>query len=98
MLEVGAFHPAWGDIHLGPEHALEALQLLGGGKFLPVHWGTFNLAVAYVLICRVGDFDLHSTVHVGILGLGFLLLGLFCGHHFGRFHGGNAPGEANDIH
>ena len=25
MLEVGAFHPAWGDIHLGPENALEAL-------------------------------------------------------------------------
>jgi L-ascorbate metabolism protein UlaG (beta-lactamase superfamily) len=45
MLEVGAFHPAWGDIHLGPENALEALALLGGGSFLPVHWGTFNLAL-----------------------------------------------------
>jgi L-ascorbate metabolism protein UlaG (beta-lactamase superfamily) len=45
MLEVGAFHPSWGDIHLGPEHALEALALLGGGPFLPVHWGTFALAV-----------------------------------------------------
>jgi L-ascorbate metabolism protein UlaG (beta-lactamase superfamily) len=45
MLEVGAYHAAWGDIHLGPEHALEALALLGGGKFLPVHWGTFNLAM-----------------------------------------------------
>jgi L-ascorbate metabolism protein UlaG (beta-lactamase superfamily) len=44
MLEVGAFHPAWGDIHLGPENALRALDLLGGGAFLPVHWGTFNLA------------------------------------------------------
>jgi L-ascorbate metabolism protein UlaG (beta-lactamase superfamily) len=45
MLEVGAFHPAWGDIHLGPENALEALALLGGGVFLPVHWGTFALAM-----------------------------------------------------
>jgi L-ascorbate metabolism protein UlaG (beta-lactamase superfamily) len=45
MLEVGAFHPAWGDIHLGPENALKALALLGGGSFLPVHWGTFNLAI-----------------------------------------------------
>jgi L-ascorbate metabolism protein UlaG (beta-lactamase superfamily) len=45
MLEVGAFHPSWGDIHLGPEHALEALELLGGGAFLPVHWGTFSLAM-----------------------------------------------------
>jgi len=45
MLEVGAFHPSWGDIHLGPENALKALALLGGGAFLPVHWGTFNLAM-----------------------------------------------------
>ena len=45
MLEVGAFHPAWGDIHLGPKNALEALKLLGGGTFLPVHWGTFSLAM-----------------------------------------------------
>jgi L-ascorbate metabolism protein UlaG (beta-lactamase superfamily) len=45
MLEVGAFHPAWGDIHLGPENALRALALLGGGPFLPVHWGTFSLAM-----------------------------------------------------
>ncbi|XXF79649.1 MBL fold metallo-hydrolase [Myxococcaceae bacterium GXIMD 01537] len=45
MLEVGAFHPSWGDIHLGPENALKALELLGGGALLPVHWGTFNLAI-----------------------------------------------------
>jgi len=45
MLEVGAFHPAWGDIHLGPQNALKALALLGGGPFLPVHWGTFSLAM-----------------------------------------------------
>ena len=45
MLEVGAFHPSWGDIHLGPERALEARALLGGGAFLPVHWGTFSLAL-----------------------------------------------------
>jgi L-ascorbate metabolism protein UlaG (beta-lactamase superfamily) len=45
MLEIGAFHPSWGDIHLGPENALKALELLGGGVFLPVHWGTFALAM-----------------------------------------------------
>jgi hypothetical protein len=56
-----------------------------------VAWGVFNLAVAYVLICRVGDFNLHSTVHVVTLGLGFLLMGLFAARHFGRFHGGNSP-------
>ena len=45
MLEVGAFHPAWANIHLGPANALAAHALLGGGAFLPVHWGTFNLAL-----------------------------------------------------
>jgi len=45
MLEVGAYHPAWGSIHLGPENALEAFQMLGGGTLLPVHWGTFNLGL-----------------------------------------------------
>lgn len=45
MLEIGAFHPSWGDIHLGPDNALEAHTLLGGGVLLPVHWGTFALAM-----------------------------------------------------
>jgi L-ascorbate metabolism protein UlaG (beta-lactamase superfamily) len=45
MLEIGAYHPAWGDIHLGPHNALKALALLGGASFLPVHWGTFSLAM-----------------------------------------------------
>jgi L-ascorbate metabolism protein UlaG (beta-lactamase superfamily) len=46
MLEVGAWNAAWGDIHLGPTYALEALAMLGGAPtFLPIHWGTFNLAL-----------------------------------------------------
>lgn len=45
MLEVGAWHPAWGTIHLGPENALRAFEMLGGGTLLPVHWGTFDLAL-----------------------------------------------------
>ena len=44
MLEVGAFYPAWGDIHLGPDNALKAHAMLGG-LFMPVHWGTFSLAM-----------------------------------------------------
>lgn len=44
-LEIGAHHPAWGDIHLGPRNAIEARKLLGSGAFLPLHWGTFNLAM-----------------------------------------------------
>jgi L-ascorbate metabolism protein UlaG (beta-lactamase superfamily) len=45
MLEVGAFHPSWGDMHLGPENALKAHALIGGGPLLPIHWGTFSLAM-----------------------------------------------------
>ena len=45
MLEVGGLHPSWGDMHLGPENALKAHALLGSGAFLPVHWGTFSLAM-----------------------------------------------------
>lgn len=45
MLEIGAWNPAWGTIHLGPENALRAFDALGGGTLLPVHWGTFDLAL-----------------------------------------------------
>jgi hypothetical protein len=62
-----------------------------------VAWGVLNLAVAYVLICRVGDFSPRSTVDAVTLGLGFLLMGLFGARHFGRFHGGNSPGETNGL-
>ena len=56
-----------------------------------VLWGFLNLVVGYVLVCRVGDFDLRSTVDVAVLGLGALLLALMMARRFGRFHGGNAP-------
>ena len=48
MLEIGAFHPAWGGIHLGPENALRAFDMLGGGTLMPVHWGTFDSGPARV--------------------------------------------------
>lgn len=44
MLEIGAADAEWADIHLGPDNALAAHHLLGGGLLLPLHWGTFNLA------------------------------------------------------
>ncbi|HEY5950244.1 MAG TPA: MBL fold metallo-hydrolase [Kofleriaceae bacterium] len=45
MLEIGAWNPAWGDIHLGPGNALRAFEMLGGGTLLPIHWGTFDLGL-----------------------------------------------------
>jgi len=53
-----------------------------------VLWGFFNLLVAYLLICRVGRFDLQNTLHVLTLGAGMLLISLMSARVFGRFHGG----------
>ena len=56
-----------------------------------VLWGFFNLVVGYVLVCRVGDFDLRDTGDVVALGLGALPMALVSARQFGRFNGGNAP-------
>src|ERR1035437_5697311 len=53
-----------------------------------VLWGLFNLAVAYLLICRVGDFNLRKNQHVLVLGAGILIMSLMLAHTFGRLHGG----------
>jgi hypothetical protein len=53
-----------------------------------VLWGSFNFAVGYLLICRVGTFELRSTRHVVVSGLGALLMSMMLARAFGRFHGG----------
>ena len=54
-----------------------------------VLWGMFNLVVAYVLVLRVGRFDLRQTRHAVVLGLGILGMALLLARTFGRFYGGN---------
>jgi hypothetical protein len=56
-----------------------------------VLWGFFNLVVGYLLVCRVGDFDLQDTRDVAALGLGALVMSLVSARQFGRFNGGNTP-------
>ena len=56
-----------------------------------VLWGLFNLAVAYLLIGRVGSFSLRDTTHVLTLGAGSLLMSLELAHTFGECHGGLSP-------
>jgi hypothetical protein len=56
-----------------------------------VLWGFFNAVVGYLLVVRVGDFDLRSTSDVLALAAGALLISLCMAKHFGRFHGGNSP-------
>ena len=56
-----------------------------------VVWGFANLVVAYLLVAKVGDFDIGALDNAGALGLGGLLLGLFLARRFGQFNGGNNP-------
>ncbi|MEV4926363.1 MBL fold metallo-hydrolase [Streptomyces roseoverticillatus] len=48
MVQIGAYSEFWPDIHMTPEEGLQAHADLQGdaahGVFLPIHWGTFNLA------------------------------------------------------
>jgi hypothetical protein len=53
-----------------------------------VVWGLFNLVVAYLLVCRVGTFEIRRTRHVLVLGAGVLIMGLMLAQTFGRLHGG----------
>jgi hypothetical protein len=54
-----------------------------------VLWGMFNLVVAYILVGRVGRFEVRQTKHAVVLGLAVLLTALLLANRFGRFHGGN---------
>lgn len=59
-----------------------------------VIWGFVNLVAGYLLICRVGQFDLRSTPDITAFGLGVFLIAILTARHFGRFHGGNPPGTS----
>ena len=56
-----------------------------------VLWGFFNAVVGYLLVVRVGNFDLRSISDVLALAVGALLISLQSARHFGQFHGGNSP-------
>jgi hypothetical protein len=51
-------------------------------------WGAFNLAIGYMLVYRVGQFELRNTRHVLVIGIGSMLMALMLAHAFGRFYGG----------
>jgi len=45
MIEIGAYSHLWPDVHIGPEQAVRAHTEARGGLLLPIHWGTFDLAM-----------------------------------------------------
>jgi hypothetical protein len=52
-------------------------------------WALVNLVFAWVLLARIGSFDLRDPAEALSFGLGAALIGLFLAHHFGRHNGGN---------
>ena len=47
LMPIGAYHPAWPDIHMNPEEAVRAhldVAEAQSGLLVPVHWATFRLA------------------------------------------------------
>ncbi|MCV7280687.1 MBL fold metallo-hydrolase [Mycolicibacterium flavescens] len=47
LLPIGAYHPAWPDIHMNPEEAVRAhldVAEADRGLLVPIHWATFRLA------------------------------------------------------
>ncbi len=55
--------------------------------------GFFNLAIGYLLVCRVGDFALRDTADISALGIGAVAIALLCAKQFGRFNGGHRPAQ-----
>jgi hypothetical protein len=53
-----------------------------------VLWAFFNLAVGYVLLLRVGKFELRNTKHALAAGAGAFLMALMSAFAFGRFYNG----------
>ncbi|MGB8028674.1 MAG: hypothetical protein WCF30_03325 [Terracidiphilus sp.] len=53
-----------------------------------VLWGFFNLAVAYVLVLRVGTFSIYDIPQLLTFSAGFLLMSVMLARGFGRYYGG----------
>ena len=50
-------------------------------------WGWVNLVVGYLLLFRVGEFELRSTLDVPCVFLGSLMIGLSLARQFGKLYG-----------
>ncbi len=54
-----------------------------------VLWGFANLVVGYLLLARVGRFDVRRSRHVVVAGAGALAMAIMLARAFGRLHGGS---------
>lgn len=45
LIESGAYNALWRDVHIGPEQAVLACEMVNSELLLPVHWATFDLSL-----------------------------------------------------
>jgi L-ascorbate metabolism protein UlaG (beta-lactamase superfamily) len=66
ILEIGAYGKYWPDIHMGPDNATNAHIALRGKLMMPIHWGTFNLALHawYEPIEKLMDFAREKNIEL----------------------------------
>lgn len=53
-----------------------------------VAWGLTNLFIAYLLLVRVGQFELRRWRHLTAFVVGFSTMSLFLSQRLGALHGG----------
>jgi len=61
---------------------------------LNVLWGFANLVLAWLLVLRVGHFDLGSIACIAPFAAGAFLISFQSARHFGELHGGRTPKRA----
>jgi hypothetical protein len=64
---------------------------------LNVLWSAPNLVFGYLLVFKVGNFDVRALDNAGCVGLGGVALALFLAMTAGPLYGGNRPQSFEDL-
>jgi len=72
LMPVGSYSPRWllKNEHTNPEEAIEALKIIGAEKMIPIHWGSFMLALdtpkksIKVLSKKIKGTDLENKIEI----------------------------------
>ncbi|MGI9175449.1 MAG: MBL fold metallo-hydrolase [Rhodothermales bacterium] len=81
LFPIGAYRPRWfmRPVHMDPEEAVQAFQDVGAEHFIPIHWGTFDLAdepiqePAERVRIRAHEQGLEEELHMLDIGTAFTL-------------------------
>lgn len=72
LLPIGAYRPRWltKDHHLSPDDALKAFEMLGAKQMIPIHWGSFKMALDGIdeskkaLLELIENSSLKEKIHI----------------------------------